>query len=151
MTVHGAGEHGAARGGIEGREERAVEAALRVVAQQQHRLPHFAVLQAAAAWVGVGLLDPDTDRVASAWLRGSAIVVGVKAPIRRADLWILSNIAHQASLCLPLEGGIAFYDRRVATPDPELHRALLGMRPLIRAGLNLEVDFASRTFSVWAP
>lgn len=96
-------------------------------------------------------LDPDTGRVASAWLRGSASVGGVRAPVPGADLWLVSNLSHQSPFYLRLRGGVTFRDQRVAAPDPEFHRPLLGMRPLIRAGLKLEVDFAARTFSLWTP
>ncbi|HZW33320.1 MAG TPA: hypothetical protein VFF52_21560 [Isosphaeraceae bacterium] len=84
-------------------------------------------------------------------LRWSATGAKTQAPVRLANLWLLSTIAHQAPFLLRLVGGIVFNDKRVVTPDPELHRALIGMRPLIRAGLKLEVDFASRTFSLWTP
>jgi hypothetical protein len=72
----------------------------------------------------------------------------VQAPIRCADLWLTSNIPQIASYFLPVGRGIAFHDQRVSTSDPERHWALLGMRPLIRAGVKLDVDFASRTFSL---
>jgi hypothetical protein len=40
---------------------------------------------------------------------------------------------------------------RSVPPDPEFHRALVGMRPLVRAGLKLEIDFANRAVSLWTP
>jgi hypothetical protein len=96
-------------------------------------------------------LDPDTQRSPAVQLRSSVALKAILAPIRRADLWLASTIPHQAPLFLPVRGGIAFLDQRVKTPDPELHRALVGMRPLIRAGLKLEIDFANCTFSLWTP
>ena len=84
-------------------------------------------------------------------LRGSTNVGGVQVPVRLADLWLESNLPQLPPFYLPLQGGIAFLDQRVVTPDPEFHRALIGLRPLVRAGLKLEVDFASRTISLWTP
>jgi hypothetical protein len=96
-------------------------------------------------------LDPDTRRGTPVWLKGSAVSGGIQAPVRKADLWLVSNIAHLPPYCLRLRSGITFRDQRVTNPDPEFHRALLGMRPLIRAGLKVELDFAGRTVSVWIP
>jgi hypothetical protein len=96
-------------------------------------------------------LNPDTDRGAPVQLRGSANMGRVQVPVRRADLWLVSNLPQLPPFSLPLQRGIAFHDRRVAAPDPESQRALVGMRPLIRAGLKVEVDFASRTVSLWTP
>jgi hypothetical protein len=93
-------------------------------------------------------LDPDTDRGAPVQLRGSANVGRVQVPVRLADLWLVSNLPQRPLFSLPLQRGIAFHDRRVAAPDPELQRALVGMRPLLRAGLKLELDFANRAVSL---
>jgi hypothetical protein len=96
-------------------------------------------------------LDPDIKRVAPVRLRGSAMAGGVQVPVRLADLWLVSNLPHLAPFYLPLQKGIAFHDRRVAAPDPEFHRALVGMRPLLRASLKIELDFANQTVSLWTP
>jgi hypothetical protein len=96
-------------------------------------------------------LDPDTDHDTPILVRWTASVGGVQAPVRRADLWLTSNIPGTVPFLLPLGRGVAFRDQQVATPEPEYHRALVGIRPLIRAGLKVELDFAGRTLSVWTP
>lgn len=98
---------------------------------------------------GAGL-DPDVDRDAPVSLRSSAASGVLQMPVRRADIWLASN-RHHPPFRLDLGPGIVFRDQSVASPDPEFHRALLGMRPLIRAGLKFELDFAGRTVSVWTP
>ena len=40
-------------------------------------------------------------------------------PVRLADLWLVSNLPQLPPFYLPLQGGIAFLDQRVVTPDPE--------------------------------
>jgi hypothetical protein len=96
-------------------------------------------------------LDPDTKRGVPVRLRGSTNLGGIQVPVRLADLWLVSNLPQLPPFYLPLQVGIAFLDQRVVTPDPEFHRALLGMRPLVRAGLKLELDFANRAVSLWTP
>jgi hypothetical protein len=96
-------------------------------------------------------IDPDTDRLKPRYLRWTAGSTAILTPAREADLWLLSNIPGQSPQYLPLLRGIRFRDQRVATPDLEFHRALVGLRPLIRAGLKFELDFAGCTVSVWTP
>jgi hypothetical protein len=96
-------------------------------------------------------LDPDRERGVPQALRWSATGQRTQVPVREADLWLLSNRPGVGASCLPLDGGIAFIDRRVAAPDPEFHRALIGMRALRRAGLTVEVDFAGGTVSIRTP
>ncbi len=96
-------------------------------------------------------LDPDTERDLPIALRWSATGQRTHVPVREADLWIISNCPGVEPACLSLDGGIAFVDRRVAIPDPEFHRALIGMRSLRRAQLAIEIDFAESTVSVRTP
>ncbi len=46
-------------------------------------------------------LDPDTDRGAPVQLRGSANVGRVQVPVRRADLWLVSNLPQLPPFSLP--------------------------------------------------
>jgi hypothetical protein len=70
-------------------------------------------------------------------------------PIRKACLWLVSNIPslRVTPLRLPLYQGLPFYDR---TPRrPELVFPLIGVRTLRRAGLKVKIDFKHLTISVW--
>jgi len=73
-------------------------------------------------------LDPDQERGFPLSLRWSATGQRAQVPVREADLWMVSNSPGVAPFCLSLDGGVAFLDRRVTTPDPEFQRALIGMR-----------------------
>jgi hypothetical protein len=96
-------------------------------------------------------LDPDTDRTKGMRLRWSADATVVVVPVRIADLWLVSDEPGNPPYCLELQRGVAFVDRAIPTPDPEYHRALIGMRPFIRAGVRVEIDYKERTVSVWTP
>jgi len=96
-------------------------------------------------------LDPDQERGIPLSLRWSATGQRAQVPVREGDLWIVSNKPGVGPFCLSLDGGIAFIDQRVATPDPEFHRALIGMRALRRARLRVEIDFAGSTVSIQTP
>ena len=76
----------------------------------------------------------------------------ILAPIREADLWLVSNVAayRNRPARLPLERGLPFRDVPVL-PDPHYHRPLIGMRALRRAGLRVELDFVADVVSVWTP
>jgi hypothetical protein len=72
-------------------------------------------------------------------------------PIRKASLWLVSNIPslRASPFRIELDQGVAFYDReprRRAGKYP-----LLGMRALRRAGLRVFIDGAQGTISVWVP
>ncbi len=96
-------------------------------------------------------LDPDRLRAGSARLRtlGGA---PQEVPVRAAHLWLVSNIPtlRGAPYRIPLRKGIAFRDVHFL-PHPESNCPLLGMRALETAGLRMEMDFATRTASVWVP
>lgn len=95
-------------------------------------------------------LDPDTEQVGFTAIRqydGRSVM----APVRRANLWIASNLPDTRPFRLPLNRGVAFIDAVVGSPDAQLHRPLIGMSALIRAGLKLEIECASRTVSIWTP
>jgi hypothetical protein len=96
-------------------------------------------------------LDPDQERGIPLSLRWSATGGRVQVPTREADLWLVGNRPGVGTFYLPLDGGVAFVDRRMAAPDPELHRALIGLRTLRRARLTVEIDFASDTVSIRTP
>lgn len=82
----------------------------------------------------------------------SAMGGRILAPIREADLWLVSNVAayRNRPVRLPLERGLPFRDVPVL-PDPHYHRPLIGMRALRRAGLRVELDFVADVVSVWTP
>lgn len=72
-------------------------------------------------------------------------------PIRKACLWLVSNIPalRGRPLRLPLYRGLPFYDR--APRRPEVVFPLIGIRTLRRARLKVKIDFDGLTISVWAP
>ena len=82
----------------------------------------------------------------------SAMGGRILAPIREADLWLVSNLAFLRSnpFRLRLERGLPFRDV-AALPDPHYHRPLIGMRALRRARLRVELDFIADVVSVWTP
>jgi hypothetical protein len=96
-------------------------------------------------------LDPDQQRAPGAVSLTSSLRSRALAPIRRADIWLVSNItAGPGFYRMALERGIPFLD--VTTrPDPQFNRPLIGMRALRRARLRVELDFAGDTVSVWTP
>jgi hypothetical protein len=97
-------------------------------------------------------LDPDVDRLPLPVTITSALAGRESLPVRRALLWLVSNLPALAGTPWRLEllPGLPFRD--VATlPDPEFHRPLLGLRPLLRAGLRIELEFAQKTLSLWTP
>jgi hypothetical protein len=96
-------------------------------------------------------LDPDQERDLPIALRWSATGQRTQVPVREADLWIVSNCPDVGPFCMYLDGGIAFIDRHVTAPDPEFHRALIGMRALRRAQLTVEINFVGLTVSIRTP
>jgi hypothetical protein len=72
-------------------------------------------------------------------------------PIRKASLWLVSNIPalRDKPLRLPLYRGLPFYDRTPRRPANIV--PLLGIRALRRAHLKVLIDFDALTMSVWAP
>jgi hypothetical protein len=75
-----------------------------------------------------------------------------RVAVCKTTLWLVSNISGQTQNCrLPLLRGVAFDDLDGASRDPERHRALIGMRLLVRLNLRMDVNFADRTFSLWVP
>lgn len=73
-------------------------------------------------------------------------------PVRRADLWLVSNIPalRDTPYCIELARGIAFRNVQ-SLPNPESNCPLLGMWALERVGLKVLMDFAGGTVSVWVP
>jgi hypothetical protein len=97
-------------------------------------------------------LDPDQNRFTNP-VAITAVVGGkTTVPIREADLWLVSNLGASAPppFRIVLQRGLPFQDV-AAIPDPQFHRPLIGVRALRRAGLRVEIDFASDTISVWTP
>jgi hypothetical protein len=96
-------------------------------------------------------LDPDMLRHGSAYLTP---VQGrpQELPLRRATLWLLSNLPalRDRPYRIELGRGIAFRDVGFL-PNPESNCPLLGMRALEMAGLKVMMDFDSRAVSVWVP
>jgi hypothetical protein len=97
-------------------------------------------------------LDPDTDRYPQSVTITSAVGGKEALPIRPALLWLVSNLpAFQGTPWrLELLPGLPFRDAP-NYPDPEFHRPLLGLRPLLRTGLKVELDFARKTVCLWTP
>jgi hypothetical protein len=97
-------------------------------------------------------LDPDAFRSAGVINITTAVGGKTALPVRKADLWLVSNVPslRGATWRLELDPGIAF--KNVATlPDPHFNRPLIGIRTLSVARLRVEVDFAASTVSVWTP
>ncbi len=102
-----------------------------------------------AAPLARGRSDPDTRRAGPTFLTPLGDVPQ-EFPVRRADLWLVSNIPalRDTPYRIKLARGIAF--RNVPSlPNPESNCPLLGMWALERAGLKVLMDFASDTVSVW--
>ena len=101
-----------------------------------------------------GQIDPDVNRYPrTARLRSSAFEGVKQLPMRRADLWLTSNLEAYKDrfVCLPLDEGIVFRDEPISSNQRRTARPLLGMRLLRRARLRLDIDFAKDTVSVWVP
>lgn len=96
-------------------------------------------------------LNPDALRYGSTYL----VPLGgtpQEFPLRRADLWLVSNLPALRSTPhrIGLKHGIAFRDVQ-ALPNPESNCPLFGMRALESAGLKVVIDGAANTVSVWVP
>jgi hypothetical protein len=101
-----------------------------------------------------GQIDPEVNRYPrTARLRSSAFEGVKQLPIRRADLWLTSNLEAYKDrfVCLPLDEGVVFRDQQISTNQTKAARPLLGMRLLRRARLRLDIDFDKETVSVWVP
>jgi hypothetical protein len=65
-----------------------------------------------------------------------------RGTMRDVNLWLFSNRPGVGPVCM--ESKVAI------TPDRgELARPVLGILPLLHAGLLIELDFAAQRFSVW--
>lgn len=75
-----------------------------------------------------------------------------EVPVRKAVLWLCSNLPalRGTPFRLALNPGIPFVDREF-TGNPELCSPVLGMQALLRAGLQVKLDFAKQTLSIWTP
>jgi len=94
-------------------------------------------------------IDFDKAKQRRAKIRWSASGEEASVWLCRAHLWLVSNVdAPRKVHRLTLYRGLTCNETRVAAPDPERHRALIGMRLLIRLGLKVEIDSADRTFSI---
>jgi hypothetical protein len=99
---------------------------------------------------GLDLTDPDHLRPQPVAIR-AANDTAEELPIRRASLWLVSNIPalrpHPHQL-FPAPG-VPYYDRsprRTTGLYP-----LIGMRTFRRARLKVHLDFEAATISVWTP
>jgi hypothetical protein len=97
-------------------------------------------------------LDPDLDRLPNSVAITSALGGKELLPICAADLWLVSNLPALGGTPWHLEllPGLPYRDGP-QFPDPEFHRPLIGLRPLLRAGLKVELEFAQKTVSIWVP
>jgi hypothetical protein len=75
-----------------------------------------------------------------------------QVPVRKAALWLFSNIPalSKQPFRLALSPGIPFVDRDFSG-DPELYSPVIGLQALLRAGLRVQIDFAKQMLSVWTP
>jgi hypothetical protein len=97
-------------------------------------------------------LNPDVERPSTTVAITSAFGDKEAVPVRWVLLWLQSNLPalEGQPYRLELPHGLPFRD--VPTlPDPQFHRPVLGMRPLLRARVRVELDFAARTLSLWTP
>jgi hypothetical protein len=97
-------------------------------------------------------LDPNTERLLPPRTITSAVGGKELVPVRRALVWLVSNLPPLQGQPYPLElkDGLPFRDVP-ALPDPQFHRPLLGLRPLLRAGLRVDLDFRAKALSLWTP
>ena len=97
-------------------------------------------------------LDPNVRRFPPGLNITTALGGRTPVPVRLAHLWLVSNVpALAGAVCrMELDPGIAFNDVP-ALPDPNFNRPLIGLRPLRRARLRVEMDFDAATVSVWTP
>ena len=97
-------------------------------------------------------LDPDQERLPNPLAITTALGGKTKVPVRRADLWLVSNLPAFAKspYRIVLQRGLPFQDT-MAVPDPQFQRPLIGIRAMRAAGLKVEIDFAHDTESVWTP
>jgi hypothetical protein len=97
-------------------------------------------------------LDPDQNQLPSSMVVTSSVGGRLQAPVRRADLWLVSNVAafQNAPYRIGLERGIPFRNVPIL-PDPQFNRPLIGMRAMRRARLRVEIDLEGDTVSVWTP
>jgi len=95
-------------------------------------------------------LNPRTNLAGTAPAK-SAFGQEEALPIRKAALWLKSNIPslQGTPFRIALSPGILFRD--AAEPDPEFFRPVIGMRALMRAGLKVRIDFAKARISIWTP
>lgn len=94
------------------------------------------------------------------WTSLNADQASIELPIRRAELWIVSNVDELADfpMRIELEPGNAVRERETtshtaANPGP-LHReprAIIGMKAFRRIGARLELRFDERAFSLFMP
>lgn len=99
---------------------------------------------------GLDLADPRKLHSAKAIARLANDAVE-ELPIRRASLWLVSNIPalRHSPFPLLLNPGLPFYDRsprRTTNLFP-----LVGLGAFRRAGLTVKIDFQAATLSVWTP
>jgi hypothetical protein len=97
-------------------------------------------------------LDPDVLHFSGGANITTSMGGKANVPVRLADLWLVSNLPtlRGAAWRMELDPGIPFHDK-VALPDPQFHRPLIGLRALRRAMLRVELDFAADVVSVWTP
>ncbi len=89
--------------------------------------------------------------------RVTAIVASgntLSLPVRKACLWLVSNIPHlrDTPLRIPLYSGIPFVNEEHPIPSVRTFTApLLGIRAFRRVGLTVQINLADLTLSVWTP
>jgi hypothetical protein len=96
-------------------------------------------------------IDPDQRRDPARLGVRTANWTADSLSIRRASLWLVSNIPslRASPFQVDLGKGFTFYDR--VPPAQEGTYPLLGMRALRRAGLRVFIDGVRGTISVWVP
>jgi hypothetical protein len=97
-------------------------------------------------------LHPDRLHGPEATLRTANGTINV--PVRKAVLWLVSNIPalQGCPYRLPLSPGIPFQNAAWPWADPpDLRSPILGLRPLLRGGLKVEIDARGERVSLWVP
>jgi hypothetical protein len=89
-----------------------------------------------AGWVDVILMDGSTTQL----------------PLRNLTLWLYSNLPGLANQPYRIDPGSGVVV--LPKPHPSVKtkvRSLLGMGPLLDAGLRIELNAHTRQFSIWVP
>jgi hypothetical protein len=97
-------------------------------------------------------LDPAAARARTETIRTANGVIEV--PTRKCSLWLFSNnpALREFPFRMSLSPGLPFRDDEWPEEDtPDHHPPIVGLLPLIRAGVRVEMCCRRKTLSVWVP